>query len=104
VRAVNHYVMVRIGCNWEPIADFFERNDPCRGIRLAAENESCFSSSLLTHKQTRTFMANAHMVRFIVLGFPEIYSKTASQEKPNTVLDDNLYTENKSNEITAKML
>jgi len=31
VRAVNSYVMVRIGCNWEPIADFFERNDPCRG-------------------------------------------------------------------------
>jgi len=31
VRAVNNYVMVRIGCNWEPIADFFERNDPCRG-------------------------------------------------------------------------
>jgi len=49
-------------------------------------------------------MANAHMIRFIVLGFPEIYSKTASQEKPNTVLDDNLYTENKNNEITAKML
>lgn len=30
VRVVNGVVMVRIGANWEPIGDFFERVDPCR--------------------------------------------------------------------------
>jgi len=36
VRAVNNYVMVRIGCSWEPLADFFERNDPCRGAYMCS--------------------------------------------------------------------